>query len=76
MSNASEKSLTKLKEIMEEDNNLKEYIRLKDGLTIYGLKMTTFRRIAKRAGAFYKVGSVVLINKRIFDAYLSEHKGE
>lgn len=74
MSTASEKSLTRLKEIIEEDNNIKEYIRLKDGLTIYGLKMTTFRRMARRAGAVYKIGSVVLINKRIFDTYLIEHK--
>lgn len=74
MSNASEKSLMKLRSLIEEENNIREYIRPKEGWTIYGLKRTTFQRLAMKAGAVYKVGTVVLINKRIFDEYLDSHK--
>ena len=74
MSNASGKSLMKLRSLIEEENNIREYIRPKEGWTIYGLKRTTFQRLAMKAGTVYKVGTVVLINKRIFDEYLDSHK--
>lgn len=48
----------------------KVYLRPKDGPLRYGMSRPKFVEIAKKAGAYYKIDSVVLIRKDTFDRFL------
>lgn len=50
----------------------KKMVRINDGASVYQTGKTTFRSMAKLAGAIYKVNSMVLVNPRtLIDYYLS-----
>ena len=67
-----EKTIQILKDNNEknEKNVKKAYLRPKDGPIQYGISRPKFIEIAKRAGAYYKIDSVVLIKKETFDHFL------
>lgn len=48
----------------------KKFRRYKDGAEYYGFSKSIFERLAKDAGAIYKVNKVVLANCEIFEKYL------
>lgn len=47
-----------------------EFITYYQGADYYGLGLKMFTRLAREAGAVYKIGKKVLIRRTIFDAYL------
>ena len=48
----------------------KDFITLNDGAEYYGLGMKPFTRIAREAGAVYKIGKMVRIRRSILEDYL------
>ena len=50
--------------------NEKKYVRYKEGAEIYSISQSLFERLAKQAGAIYKIGRAVLVNCEIFEEYL------
>lgn len=48
----------------------KRFIRYKDGPEMYGICQSKFEKMAKEAGATYKVDKAVLVNCEIFEKYL------
>lgn len=52
-----------------------DFITLYQGADYYGLGLKMFTRMAREAGAVYKIGKKVLIRRTIFDEYLRKiHK--
>ena len=52
-------------------NNIKKrYVRYKEGAELYSICQTKFEKMAKEAGATYKLNKVVLVNCEIFEEYL------
>ena len=47
-----------------------EFITVSMGIEYYGFSERPLIRMAKEAGAFYKLGKMTRINRVIFDAYL------
>ena len=52
----------------------KKFRRYKDGAVYYGVSQSIFERLAKEAGAIYKVNKVVLVNCEIFEKYLESFR--
>ena len=48
----------------------KDFITLSEGGEYYGLGMKPFTRIAREAGAVYKIGKMVRIRRSILEKYL------
>ena len=48
----------------------RDFITLSDGAEYYGLGMKPFTRIAREAGAVYKIGKMVRIRRDILEEYL------
>lgn len=51
-----------------------EYFRPDEGMKIYHMGRDVLYRIARDAGAFYKVKRATFINKAAFDAELEKYK--
>lgn len=49
-----------------------DFITIKQGVEYYGFSERPFLRIAKEAGAFYKIGKMVRIKRDTFDRHLRE----
>lgn len=47
-----------------------EFITIKLGVDYYGFSERPFLRMAKEAGAYYKIGKMVRIKREIFERYL------
>ena len=67
MNAESEKSLNKLRDIIDLDDEERKFIRTKEAEQIYSIGRKVIYKIAKKSGAFYKVGKIVMINKRRFE---------
>lgn len=52
----------------------RRFIRYKEGKEVYGICQSTFEKMAKEAGAVYKVGKVALVNCSIFEEYLEQFR--
>lgn len=50
----------------------KDFITLKDGVEYYGLEMKPFTRVAREAGAVYKIGKMVRIRRDLLEEYLRQ----
>lgn len=48
------------------------FLRYREGAEIYGMGRSSFERLAKAAGAVYKVGKMSLVKVEILDAYLEQ----
>lgn len=48
----------------------KRFLRYKEGADYYSMSQTKFMRMAKDAGACYKLDKVVLVNCDLFEEYL------
>ena len=51
-----------------------DYITISMGMEYYGYSERPLTRMAKDAGAFYKIGKMTRINRITFDAYLREQR--
>lgn len=54
----------------------KKFRRYKDGAQYYGFSQSIFERLAKDAGAIYKVNKIALVNCEIFEKYLENFRLE
>ena len=54
----------------------KKFIRYKEGAELYSMSQSKFERLAKDAGAIYKVNKLVLVNMDILDEYLESFRLE
>ncbi|MCC8028010.1 MAG: DUF6462 family protein [Clostridium sp.] len=52
----------------------KKYVRYKDGADMYSIGIVSFMRLAKEAGAVYKIGGIALVNTEILDHYLESFR--
>lgn len=50
----------------------KDFITLNDGVEYYGRGMKPFTRVAREAGAVYKIGKMVRIRRDILEEYLRQ----
>ena len=50
----------------------KDFLTYYEGADYYGLGLKAFTKMAREAGAVYKIGKMVLIRREIFDQYLRE----
>lgn len=59
-------------EIDDEDIEMlhKDFITFKQGMAYYRLGEKPFVRIAREAGAVYKIGKMVRVNRHILEEYL------
>lgn len=48
------------------------FLRYREGADIYGMSQSSFEKLAKEAGAVYKVGKMALVRVEILDAYLEQ----
>ena len=51
-----------------------EYITISMGVEYYGFSERPLTRMAKEAGAFYKIGKMARINRNIFDGFLRKQR--
>lgn len=58
----------------EAEENKKKFVRYKDGCKVYGMGISKFQEIAKKADAIYKVNQMVLVNTEILDSYLERFR--
>lgn len=61
---------------MKKKANPKKFVRYKAGADMYSMCQTKFEKMAKEAGAVYKVNKIVLVNTEIFEAYLETFRLE
>lgn len=54
----------------------RKFVRYKTGAAIYSMCQSKFEKMAKEAGAVYKVNKMVLVNTEIFDEYLETFRLE
>ena len=50
------------------------FITYNMGSEYYGLSIKVFTRLAWEAGAAYKIGKMVRVNREVFEKYLREHQ--
>ena len=58
----------------EAEESGKKFVRYKDGCKVYGMGISKFQEIAKKANAVYKVNQMVLVNTEILDRYLERYR--
>ncbi len=46
------------------------FLRYREGAVAYGMSQSSFEKLAKEAGAVFKVGKMALVKVDILDAYL------
>ena len=52
----------------------RDFITYKMGVEYYGFGMKPFTRMVHEAGAVFKIGKMVRINRHIFEGYLRENR--
>lgn len=55
-------------------DQVKKFVRYKEGAELYSMGRNKFMQMAKDAGACYKMDKVVLVNTQIFEAYLESFR--
>lgn len=73
MNKQTERSLNKIKELVDQDDKGKRYMRLYEAERNYQLERRMIMRIAQYAGALYKINSIVLIDMDLFEQYFDEN---
>lgn len=48
----------------------KKFLRYREGAELYSISQSKFEKLAKEAGAIYKLDKVVLVNRELFEKYL------
>ena len=68
-------SLWKFSDQLDDEDRImiqKDFITLNEGVEYYGLGMKPFTRIAREAGAVYKIGKMVRIRRDLLEDYLRQ----
>ena len=52
----------------------RSFITYNMGSEYYGLSVKVFTRLAREAGAAYKIGKMVRVNREVFEEYLRKHQ--
>ena len=60
----------------EAEKMAKKFVRYNEGAELYSMSLSKFQRMAKDAGAIYKINKLVLVNTEIFDEYLESFRLE
>lgn len=79
MKKASVRSLGQIKNLMEQQNQYKRYMRVQEATRNYQLDRRILCEIAKECGALYKINTITLIEMDTFEPYFKEKymvKGE
>lgn len=63
-------------ELLLGPNSKKKFVRYREGAKLYSLGQHTFERIAKEAGAVYRIGRIRLVNTEILDEYMESFREE
>ena len=76
MQEESVKSINKLRELVEagEETGERRFIRCKQAVETYHMGKTKVLKVARDAGALYKLERVCLIDEEIFEAYIRTFK--
>ena len=53
----------------------KRFVRYQEGADMYSMSLSKFTRMAKAAGAIYKINRMVLVNCEVFDRFLESVVG-
>ncbi len=72
MKKESIRALGQIKNLMEQQNQYKRYMRVQEATRNYQLDRRIICAIAKECGALYKVNSVALIEMDTFEPYFKE----
>lgn len=54
------------------NENQVRFLRYREGAAVYGMSQSSFEKLAKEAGAVFKVGKMALVRVDILDAYLEQ----
>lgn len=73
MNKQTMRSLNQIKELVDQEDRFKRYMRLYEAERNYQLERRMIMRIAQYAGALYKINSIVLIDIDLFEAYFDKH---
>lgn len=79
MDSKTERSLGKIKNLMEQQNQYKRYMRVAEATRNYQLDRRILIEVAKECGALYKINTVTLIEMDTFEPYFKKKfqvKGE
>ena len=74
MDKKSAVAIGQMKKILEEGDEVRKYVRPKEGIRIYSMSRTLLEEHAIKAGAMYKLGKLVLINVEEFENYIISHR--
>ena len=66
--------MNQLKEMIRKDDETKRFIRCRQGVELYNMSRPQFVKLAIEAGAAYKINSMILVDKNIFEQYLDTFK--
>lgn len=69
MSPKSLKTIERLKELSEDPERLKRFVRAQDLAKQYNVWPSTIRRVAKRCGALCVVNDIALVDLPVFEPY-------
>ena len=73
MKEASERSLARIKQIVQEEEGFRRFMRVQEAMRNFQMERRMIVRIAKEAGALYKVNTITLIDMDVFDRFFDEH---
>lgn len=62
------------KENLADSHTKRRFVSYREASEIYCIGLTKLQEYAKSAGATYKLGSKVLVNTEIFEAYLNQFR--
>ena len=72
MKKESAQSIGKIKALMEERNQYKRYLRIREVTREYGIGIQKATEIAKECGAYRLINKLALIEMNAFEAYYSK----
>lgn len=55
--------------MIRKDDETKRFIRCRQGVELYNMSRPQFVKLAIEAGAAYKINSMILVDKNIFEQY-------
>ena len=58
--------------LKKQKENAQKFVRYREGARMYGMGLTKFQEVAKKANAVYKVGYMALVNTELLDQYLAK----
>lgn len=67
------RSLNKIKNLVETDQQFKRYMRVQEAERNYQLDRRTIMDIAIKAGALYKINTITLLDMDLFEKYFEEN---